>query len=274
MGDIEKVDATEDPALEPKPAIILVEPQMAENIGAAARAMHNCGLEDLRLIAPRDGWPNDAARPMASGADVILDNVRVFDTFQDATADLERLYATTARHRDMTAVEMTPRRAAQEVRRQASSGVRSGLLFGRERIGLTNEEVTRCEAMVVAPLNPAFTSLNLAQAVLLIGWEWRMAADTTPERVQLTPDTRPATRQEYEFFFNRLEATLDSTAFFREPDMRPVQWRKIRSLFHRAECTEQEVRILHGVLSALEGKRLPKPDAGCPDAGRPDAGDS
>ncbi|MEM1182705.1 MAG: hypothetical protein AAGM22_30450 [Acidobacteriota bacterium] len=113
----------------------------------------------------------------------------------------------------------------------------------------------RCEAMVVAPLNPEFTSLNLAQAVLLVGWEWRMAADTTPERTFLTPDTRPATRKEYEMFFKRLETSLESTSFFREPHMRPILWRKVRTLFQRAECTEQEVRILHGVLSALIGKK-------------------
>ncbi|MEO1087276.1 MAG: TrmH family RNA methyltransferase, partial [Acidobacteriota bacterium] len=192
-------------------------------------------------------------------------------------ADLERLYATTARHRDMTAVELTPRRAAVDVRAHASKGARSGLIFGRERIGLTNDEVTRCDAMVVAPLNPAFTSLNLAQAVLLIGWEWRTAADTTPERVFLTPDTRPAKRSEYESFFNRLEASLESTAFFRDPHLRPILWRKVRGLFHRAELTEQEVRILHGVLSALDGKRQlrlksvdaatdPLPDAPAEDA--------
>lgn len=250
--------AVDRAASAPKPAIILVEPQLAENIGAAARAMHNCGLDDLRLVAPRDGWPNDDARPMASGADIVLEKARLFATFDDAVADLERVYATTARHRDMTAVEMTPRRAAREVRAQAARGARSGLVFGRERIGLTNDEVTRCEAMVVAPLNPEFTSLNLAQAVLLIGWEWRMAADETAERVQLTPDTRPATRQEYGVFFDRLEKTLDETAFFREEQMRPVQLRKIRSLFQRAELTEQEVRMLHGILSALEGKRLPR----------------
>ena len=235
--------------------IVLVGTTHPGNIGATARAMHNCGLEELRLIAPRDGWPNDDARPMASGADVILDNAKVFDTFDEAVADLERLYATTARHRDMTAVELTPRRAARQVHEQAASGIRSGLIFGRERIGLTNDEVNRCEAMVIAPLNPAFTSLNLAQAVLLIGWEWRMAGDDTPERIQLTPDTRPATRREYEVFFDRLEASLDETTFFREENMRPILWRKVRALFQRAELTEQEVRILHGVLSALEGKR-------------------
>ena len=238
-----------------KPAIILVEPQMAENIGATARAMHNCGLDDLRLIAPRDGWPNDAARPMASGADLVLDRARVFPTFEEAVADLERVYATTARHRDMTAIEMTPRRAAREVHAQAAKGARSGLVFGRERIGLTNDEVARCEAMVVAPLNPEFTSLNLAQAVLLIGWEWRMAADETPERIHLMPDTRPATRQEYDAFFDRLEKTLDQTSFFREENMRPAQLRKIRNLFQRSELTEQEVRMLHGILSALAGRR-------------------
>ncbi|MEM6793415.1 MAG: RNA methyltransferase [Acidobacteriota bacterium] len=241
---------------EEAPAVILVEPQLANNIGGAARAMLNCGLGDLRLVAPRDGWPNDAARPMASGADRILDAARCFATLEEATEDLHRLYATTARHRDMTAVELTPRRAASEIHAQAARGARAGILFGRERIGLTNEEVTRCEALVVAPLNPEFTSLNLAQAVLLIGWEWRMARDRTPQRLQITPDTRPATRREHDIFFDRLEESLEQTAFFREDNMRPVLVRKIRSMLLRAEMTEQDVRIMHGILSALEGKRL------------------
>lgn len=238
------------------PAVILVEPQLADNIGATARAMLNCGLLDLRLVAPRDGWPNDAARPMASGAHEVLDGARCFPTLKEAVADLHRLYATTARHRDMVKHELTPRRLAREIHSHAADGKRSGILFGRERIGLTNEEVAVCDAVVVAPLNPIFTSLNLAQAVLLICWEWRAQWDETPEKQLIAPDTEAATRENLDTFLDRLEISLEATRFFRIESMRPVIWRKIRSFYQRADLTEQDVRILHGILSALEGKRL------------------
>ena len=241
------------------PAIILVEPQLADNIGAAARAMLNCGLLDLRLVAPRDGWPNDDARPMASGATAVLDRARCFPTLGQAVADLHHLYASTARHRDMVKHELTPRRMAKDIRDHALRGGRSGILFGRERIGLVNEEVAQCDALVVAPLNPAFTSLNLAQAVLLLAWEWRQAADETLEKQLISPDTEPATRENLASYFDRLEVSLETTQFFRIESMRPVIWRKIRSFYQRAELTEQDVRILHGILSALEGKRLAPP---------------
>lgn len=239
------------------PVIVLVEPQLAENIGAAARAMLNCGLLELRLVKPRHGWPDDDAIPMASGATAVLDRARAFDTLDQAVADLHRLYATTARHRDMVKTELTPRRLAEEVRSRSARGERTGILFGRERIGLTNEEVAICDAVVVAPLNPAFSSLNLAQAVLLVCWEWRHAGDTTPAEQQVIPDTRPASREELTYFFDRLEQALERDGFFRMPDLRPVLWQRIRGFLVRAELTEQDVRILHGIVSALEGKRRP-----------------
>ncbi|MEM9558537.1 MAG: RNA methyltransferase [Acidobacteriota bacterium] len=241
-----------------KPAIILVEPQLAENIGATARAMKNCGLDDLRLVQPRGGWPNEAAWPMASGADSVLEAARVFDDLDSAVADLERLYATTARHRDMVKHELTPRRLAAEIHGHAVAGARSGVLFGRERIGLLNDEVASCDAIVVVPLDPAFTSLNLAQAVLLIAYEYFQERDETPARVRIEADSRAATRDELRVFFERLEASLVENGFFRVEEMRPVQWRKIRNLVLRAEPTEQEVRILHGILSALEGRKRPR----------------
>ncbi|MEL7060752.1 MAG: RNA methyltransferase [Acidobacteriota bacterium] len=246
------------------PAVVLVEPQMAANIGAAARAMMNCGLSDLRLVRPRDGWPNDEARPMASGADAILETARAFDSLADATADLHRLYATTARHRDMAKHEITPRRLADEVRSAAAGGQRAGVLFGRERIGLTNEEVAVCDALVVVPLNPAFSSLNLAQAVLLIAYEWRMAGDATPARRLVEPEGVPATRAELEGFFDRLEGSLETANFFRVEHMRAVMWRKIRAMFLRAQLAEREVKIWHGMLSALEGKKLGPSDRDAP----------
>lgn len=253
------------------PVVILVEPQLAENIGATARAMMNCGLLELRLVNPRDGWPDDAALPMASGATAVLDRVRVFDTLEEAIADLHRIYATTSRHRDMVKAELTPRGMAKEIHQRSARGERSGILFGRERIGLTNEEVAISDVAVVAPLNPAFSSLNLAQAVLLVCWEWRQAGDETPDRQMIIPDTRPATRDELRYFFERLEKALERDGFFRMPDLRPVLWRRIRGFFVRAELTEQDVRILHGIVSALEGKRLPPEHA--EDLGKMEAGE-
>jgi tRNA/rRNA methyltransferase len=193
---------------------------------------------------------------MASGADRVLDGARVFATLDEAVADLRGVYATTARHRDMIQREITPRHLAVTVRQRAAVGERCGILFGRERIGLTNEEVAHCDAVVVAPLNPEFTSLNLAQAVLLVAWEWRMAGDQTPDVVLVETDSRRATRRELDIFFARLETGLDDSGFFRVPHMRAITWRKIRNFLARAELTDQDVRILHGMVSAFEGKRL------------------
>jgi tRNA/rRNA methyltransferase len=241
---------------EARPAIVLVEPQLGENIGATARAMLNCGLEDLRLVRPRDGWPNPAAWAMASGADRVLDQVRVCDSLPEAVADLHKIYATTARHRYMVKFELTPKRLAQEIHLSTAAGARSGILFGRERTGLENDEVALADAVVVVPLNPDFTSLNLAQAVLLVAYEWFQARAEAPEKKLVLLDTRPATQEERHLFFTRLEKTLEETNFFRTEAMRETQWRKVQNLFSRADLTEQELRILHGMLSAFEGRRL------------------
>lgn len=241
---------------EARPAIVLVEPQLGENIGATARAMLNCGLEDLRLVNPRDGWPNPAAWAMASGATAVLDRVRVFASVPAAVADLHKIYATTARHRDMVKIELTPKKLAEEIHRYAAQGARSGVLFGRERTGLENDEVALADAVVVVPLNPEFSSLNLAQAVLLVAYEHFQAASDAPERQLVQNDTRPASLDERHLFFERLEKTLEETNFFRTEAMREIQWRKVQNLFSRADLTEQEIRILHGMLSAFEGRRL------------------
>jgi tRNA/rRNA methyltransferase len=236
------------------PAIILVEPQLGENIGTTARAMLNCGLDDLRLVNPRDGWPNPSAWSTASGADRVLDNARVFSSVPAAVGDLQRLFATTARHRDMAKHEITPSFLATEMRAGASRGERSGILFGPERTGLSNDDVARADALVVVPLNREFTSLNLAQAVLLIGWEWWKSGDSTAPR-QLIELERRATQGELQAYLDRLESTLEVNGFFRTPELRLPIWRKLTNLLHRAEPSEQEIRLLHGVLSALEGKR-------------------
>ncbi len=240
------------------PAVILVDPQLGENIGMVARAMLNCGLDDLRLVRPRDGWPNPAAEAAASGATSVLDRARLFYTLGDAIADLDRLYAASARARDLTKPVVTPRQAAAELRAGAAVGRAAGLLMGPERSGLTSDDVALADAVIQVPLNPAFSSLNLAQAVLLVGYEWFQAGAETPARVLPMGNSRPATKAELLNFFERLETTLDETGFMHPPERRPIMVRNLRSLFGRADLSEQEVRSLHGIVSALIGKKRPK----------------
>ncbi len=236
------------------PAIILVGPQLGENIGATARAMLNCGLEDLRLVEPRDPWPNPAAWPAASGADRVLDRAQVFADCRDATADLQRIYATTARPRDLAKHVVTPRQAASEIRQLIDGGSRVGILFGRERIGLVNDELTLANAVVTVPLNPSYSSLNLAQAVLLMAYEWRLAGDQTPPSVLERAGSPAATGAQVASFFDHLETALDATGFFKTEELRPSIVRNLRNLFQRADLTDQEVRTLHGVITSLVGR--------------------
>ncbi|MDR6293868.1 tRNA/rRNA methyltransferase [Inquilinus ginsengisoli] len=238
------------------PAIILIEPQMGENIGTAARAMLNCGLTDLRLVRPRDGWPNPRAVPTASGADAVLDQVRVFERTEDAIAGLTAVYATTARLRDQLKPVVTPRRAAEEMRAHHAVGTNCGILFGPERAGMTNDDVALADAVVNVPLNPAFSSLNLAQAVLLVSYEWFTAGDATPERqLSYEDDTPPATKDQLVNMFEHLEQALDARGFFRVPEKRPSMQRNIRAFLQRAQLSTQEVRTLHGIIVALSGLR-------------------
>lgn len=243
-----------DDALAMAPAIILVEPQLGENIGMVARAMLNCGLQDLRLVRPRDGWPNPAASGAASGADAVLEAARLFATTAEAVADLARLYATTARPRDMTKPVFTPRGAALEMR---SGKGRPGVVFGKESKGLHNDDVALADAVVTVPLNPAFSSLNLAQAVLLVGYEWRLAGDATPARQLVMPkETRPATKEEILGLFEHLERELDACGFLFPPEKRPAMARNLRNTLGRAELTEQEVRTFRGIVACLaKGRR-------------------
>ena len=233
------------------PRVILVEPQLGENIGAAARAMLNCGLTDMALVAPRGKWPNEKARRMSSGATEVLEAAQVFATVEAATAGLQRIYAATARPRDITMRVVTPREAAVDMRRAHAAGTRIGLLFGPERSGLTNDHLVLADMAITVPLNPAYASLNLAQAVLLICHEWFQAADETPPRALHAVASEPATKAELMAFLTRLEAELAATGFFRVADARPSAVRKLRSIFQRAELTEQDVRMLHGIVSAL-----------------------
>jgi tRNA/rRNA methyltransferase len=244
------------------PAIILVRPQLGENIGAAARAMLNFGLTDLRLVAPRDGWPNVKAVSAAAGATPVLDAVRLFDTTAEAVADLHHVLATTARPRDMLKPVVEPRRAAADMRRWWAAGEPSGVLFGRERTGLDNDDVALADAIVAVPINPAYASLNVAQAVLLIGYEWLQAASDAPAATLPEGRTRPATHGEIENFFGHLERELDACGFLRNKQKRPGMVRNIRNLFLRAGLMEQEVQTLHGIVAELsKGRGAPADDA-------------
>ncbi|MGB0750074.1 MAG: RNA methyltransferase [Magnetospiraceae bacterium] len=246
--------------LEPAPAVILVKPQLGENIGMVARAMLNCGLIDLRLVAPRDGWPNANATASASGATVVLDQARVFDTTADALAGLQSVYATTARGRHMTKPVVTPRKAAAEMRLQIAAGAHCGALFGPENFGLDNDDVALADTILTVPLNPGFSSLNLAQAVLLLGYEWYQSGDVTPEKAMpFAGDAQPAEKADLLRLFEHLEAELDDAGFLFPPEKRPTMVRNLRTILSRASLTDQEVRTLRGVIVALSKGRPRRP---------------
>ena len=244
------------------PAIILVEPQLGENIGTAARAMYNCGLTDLRLVRPREGWPSEKARSSASGADPVIDAARVFDSVEEAIADLHHVYASTARDRYMVKRVVTPRQAATELRALIGEGLGCGILFGPERMGLINDHVALAETIISVPLNPQHTSLNLAQAVLLVGYEWYIAGDATPASQIPESPRGKATSEQLVRFFQHLEEELDRTGFLHNIAKRPSMVRNLRNLFQRAQLTDQELRSLHGIVSAFarpRGKRDQEP---------------
>ncbi len=237
------------------PAVVLVDSQLGQNVGTAARAMLNCGLTQLRLVRPRDGWPNQWAEKAASGADAVLRRARVFGSSADAVADLAHLYAASARPRDMVKPVVTPRRAAAEMRGFMAAGEPCGVLFGPERSGLVNDDVALADTVVQVPLNPAFASLNLAQAVLIVGYEWYQAGDATPERVLTCGGGRPARKDELANFLGRLERELDACGFLHVPEMRPTMVRSIRNIFQRTQLMEHEVKTLHGILTGLKTGR-------------------
>ncbi len=251
MAGTDRVKQVDLAALPPAPAVVLVDPQLGENIGMVARAMLNCGLSDLRLVRPRDGWPSEKAREASSGAVQVIDAAKVFETTEQAIADLKLVLATTAREREQVAEILTPRAAAGRLHGALASGAAAGVLFGAERSGLTNEDVALADAIVQVPLNPGFSSLNLAQAVLLVAYEWFCRGDETPEAAMRYGQTVPADRADLTNYFERLEAALDASGFFKAPEMRPTVVRNLRAMYARAGLTDQEVRTLQGVLSAL-----------------------
>ena len=247
------------------PIIVLVRPQMARNIGTTARAMANGGLFHLRIVAPRDGWPQADAYPSASGADAILDAAQVFGTVAEAVADCHRVFATCPRPRHVVVPVRTARAAAEDLREIAARNLRSAVLFGPERAGLENEDMACADTLVRYPLNPEHMSLNLAQAVMILAYEWWTAAEATPPRVLMTNETRVATKGELEGFLNRLVAELDATGFLDNLEKRPGMVRNLRHWFQRGEVTEQELRTLHGVVTELSRGRMRR--------GRPDRHD-
>ncbi len=247
-------DKTQDPVLG-GPSIVLVEPQLGENIGTAARAMLNFGLTDLRLVRPRDVWPNPKALGAASGADAVVNGARLFDTTEEAIADLQRVYAASARTRDMRKTVVTPQKAAADMRAFTAAGESCGILFGPERAGLNNDDVALADTLLSVPLNPAFPSLNIAQAVLLIAYEWFRTDDETPPEVFVEGRTGPAARADLIGLFEHLESELVAGGFLFPPEKAPVMMRNLRNMLQRAHLTDQEVRTFRGVIKGLTERR-------------------
>jgi len=236
-----------DMAVTCAPAIILVRPQLADNIGKACRAMRNFGLTELRLVAPRDGWPNPAAGPAAAGADDVLEDARLFDSCAEAVRDLRRVFATTVRPREMAKPVVPPDEAA---RRMHAEALPCGILFGPERSGLDNDDLALADTILTIPTDPTFSSLNLAQAVLLCAYEWRRTGAETPSHVSHRTGP-PASKAEYQGLFEQLEGALEARDYFRSAPRKPVQVRSLRTLLQNAELTEHELRTLRGVLKSL-----------------------
>ena len=232
------------------PCVILNEPQLAENIGAVARVMANFGLEDLRLVRPRDGWPQDRAWASASGADWPLNGARVFTRLEDAIGDLNLVLATTARPREAVLPVITPRQGAERLDLAIGRGARAGLLYGGERAGLGADDIALCQAIVTVPVDPRFHSLNLAQAVAITAYEWRLTQAPGPPPA-FTEAPPPADQAAVLGFYQQLEAELDASGFFHPIEKRPSMVRNLRVAFGRAGLSDQEVRTLRGVVTAL-----------------------
>lgn len=237
------------------PVVILVEPQLGENIGSATRAMGNFGLSRLRIVNPREGWPNPKAVTFASGADRILEQAEIFPDVRSAVADLKFVVATTARERGMAKPVLGADGIAAEVTGRLAAGEDVGILFGRERTGLYTEEVSLADMILTLPVNPAFASLNLGTAVAIIGYEWYKRA--TGGALPFAPPERSplADKADLFAFFDHVEKELEAAQFFRSPEKQPSTTRNIRNIFHRVGLTRQDLATLHGMITALvEGR--------------------
>src|SRR5215831_13270305 len=240
------------------PVVILVEPQLGENIGAAARVMANFGLSRLRLVAPRQAWPNPKASMMAAGADRVLDAAELFDSVAAALADCAFVLATTARAHDQAKPVIGPEAAARELAPRVAAGETVALMFGRERIGLLNEEVALADRIVTFPVNPAFASLNLAQAVLLMGYEWFKLATEGSLPFAMPERSERASQHQMQAFFDNLVTELDRVEFLRPAEKRDTMLVNLRNIFFRMEPTRQDMHTLHGVVMAIaEGRKGP-----------------
>lgn len=237
-----------------QPVIVLVRPQLGENIGKAARAMLNFGLIELRLVTPRDGWPNPSAGPAAAGADIVLEKARVFESLAEAVADCAHVYATTVRKRGVTKPVLTPEQAARDT---ITAPGRSAFVFGPERSGLETDDVALARAIITVPINPEFGSLNLAQAVILCAYEWSKHAELVQPTVEeILP---PAPQEDFEGMFEQLCAMLEPRGYF-EPESRAAHTRRtLRSVLTKAGWNHLEVRTLRGVLSVLRRRPGSKP---------------
>ncbi|MGZ3297720.1 MAG: RNA methyltransferase [Asticcacaulis sp.] len=247
-------DSRPAPPLDPSltlPCVILDKPQLADNIGAVARVMANFGLQELRLVAPRDGWPQERAWAMSSGANWPLDAAKVYATVADAVADLKAVYATTARPRETQLPILTPRRCADEAHGWAASHLKTGLLFGAERAGLETQDIALCQAIVTIPVDPHFQSLNLAQAVNIILYEWRLKVMDAPKAAFTLNMDEPADLKKVHGLYHHLEDELEKSGFFFPPEKKDSMVRNLRVALGRAHFTDQEVRTFRGVVTAL-----------------------
>lgn len=252
------------------PAIILVHPQLGENIGMVARAMANFGLSELRLVAPRDGWPSEKARSAASRADHVIDAAKLYETVPEAIADLNFVYATTARDRYGYKPVRSPLIAAETLRNRFNMGEATGILFGRERTGLTNEEVALADEIVTFPVNPAFASLNLAQAVLLMSYEWLKTSMESREETSFHAlPQNPATKDQLQGMFDHVEEALEARGYFRPVAKKPKLVDNLRAVLTRPGFTESEIRLVRGVISSLDRFTREAPrGAGAPENSR------
>lgn len=244
------------------PAVILVEPQLGENIGTAARAMANFGLTDLRIVNPRDGWPSEQAEKASANAVEVVKNARIYDCLEKAIADLHYVCATTARPRDMIKEVLSPETAATTMHKKVALNQNIGILFGREKSGLTNTDISHADAIVTAPVDPNCASINLAQSVLLLGYEWRKQLNHSSlgrktqfdgpaiEGISIK-ENRPATKEELTGLVNHLKKELESSGFLRTVEKTPQMMRNIRNMFIRMQPTDQDVRTLRGIIASL-----------------------
>jgi tRNA/rRNA methyltransferase len=251
-------DKTKEWEDRPGPVVVLVEPQLGENIGATARAMANFGLSRLRLVAPRQRWPNERAQVMAAGADRILDAAVLFDSVEGALADCSFVVAATARAHDQAKPVVSAPEAAAQMAPRVAGGETVALMFGRERNGLENDEIALADRILTLPVNPGFASLNLAQAVVIVAYEWFKLATGGQLPFRMPEKSAPAPKEQLFAFFESLERELEKVEFFRPPDKRDTMQINLRNIFTRMQATQQDIQTLHGVITAIaEGRKGP-----------------